>query len=106
MNRLKTIALAAPLALVLALPSQSAFADRKDRKGLAIGLGIGLLGAAVASNGDPGAMIGGALVGGVIGHEISRDKDRRKYREWRRDRRDDWRHRRDDRRRDYDRDRY
>lgn len=105
MHMYKRIALAAPLALVLALPAQSAMADRKDRKELAIGLGIGLLGAAIASNGDPGAMIGGAIVGGAIGHEIGRDKDRRKYREWRRDRQNDWRHRRDDRR-DRHRDRY
>lgn len=81
MRRIKTLALSLPIALAFLLPPEAADArNRKDR--VAIGIGVGLIGGAIASQGRPGAMIGGAVAGAAIGHAISREKERR---EWRRE---------------------
>ncbi len=62
--------------------------DNKKRNTL-IGAGIGLLGGAIVSGGDPWATIGGAAAGGVIGNVTTNDR-RDRNRRWdnRRDRRD------------------
>lgn len=105
LNKLLSAGIA--LGLVAAIP-QTAYAqhhesgrehreEKRDekRKNTIIGAGIGLLGAAIFSNGDPWATLSGAAVGGAIGNAITKDK--RHDRRWRDRRRDD--HRRDDRRR-------
>lgn len=81
MRNIRTLALSLPIALAFIMPPDVADArNRKDR--VAIGIGVGLIGGAIASRGDPGAMIGGAIAGGVVGHAVSRHKERR---EWRRE---------------------
>ena len=82
-----TPAVALALALSLAAPG-IAEAGRKERA-IALGIGIGMRGGALASNGDPKAVIGGAVAGGLIGSVAQRDR-----RDWRQDR-PSWR---DDRR--------
>jgi hypothetical protein len=87
MRKITGLVLSLPVAFALALPPDIADArNRKDR--VAIGIGVGLLGGALASRGDAGAMIGGAIGGGVIGSAYSRHRDRERYREWRRESRD------------------
>lgn len=85
------------LVLSLMLPGM-AHAGKKERA-IALGIGIGMLGGALASNGDPRAVIGGAVAGGLIG-SVAQQRDRREWRDdrrsWREDRR--WRH---DHRRDH-----
>jgi hypothetical protein len=81
MGKFKALALSLPLAVALVLPPDAADARRRDK--VAAGIGIGLIGGAIASRGDPGAMIGGAIAGGIVG-KIASDRDRR-HREWRRD---------------------
>jgi hypothetical protein len=85
-------ALATALALSLMAPGV-AEAGKKERA-IALGIGIGMLGGALASNGDPRAVIGGAVAGGLIGGVAH--GDRREWREDRRTWRDDrrWEHRR------------
>ena len=57
-----------------------------------LGIGLGLLGGALLSDGDPWAALAGAAAGGAIGNAASGDRDRHR-------RGDPWRdrHRRDDR---------
>lgn len=97
---LATPALAIALALSLLAPGV-AEAGKKERA-IALGIGIGMLGGALASNGDPRAVLGGAVAGGLIGSVA--DKDRRDRREdrrsWRNDRRWDDRYRHDRHRHD------
>ncbi len=88
-----TLALAVALALSVVVPG-IAEAGKKERA-IALGVGIGMLGGALASNGDPRAVLGGAVAGGLIGSVA--DRNRREWREDRRSWRDD--RRRDDRRR-------
>lgn len=81
------------LSLLIAAP-QSALAQRhgslkadriekeykKDKKKNAIlGIGLGVLGGAVLSGGDPWATIGGAAVGGVIASATTKDKRSQRY---------------------------
>ncbi len=77
----------AMLAVFLSLISvpELAHAGKKERN-IALGIGLGLLGGAIASQGDPGALIGGAVAGGLIGGALTHDNRR----SWRDDRRD-WR---------------
>jgi hypothetical protein len=85
------------LSLLIAAPG-AAEAGKKERA-IALGVGIGMLGGALASNGDPRAVLGGAVAGGLIGSVAERDRrDRREHRRsWRDERR--WDDRRwDDRR--------
>jgi hypothetical protein len=92
-----TPALALAMALSLAAPD-TAEAGKKERA-IALGIGIGMLGGALASNGDPKAVIGGAVAGGLIGSVSQRDhRDwRQDHRSWRDDRRwNERRHRRQD----------
>jgi hypothetical protein len=92
-------AIAIALALSVMAPG-IAEAGKKERA-IALGIGIGMLGGALASNGDPRAVLGGAVAGGLIGSVA--DKDRRDRRDERRSWRDD-RYRGDgrwDRRRPY-----
>ncbi len=86
------------IALVLSVTVPGIAEAGKKERAIALGVGIGMLGGALASNGDPRAVLGGAVAGGLIGSVADRDR-----REWRQDRRS-WRddRRRDDRRR-YDR---
>lgn len=58
--------------------------DNDKRDNTLIGVGVGLLGGAILSNGDPWASIAGAAAGGVIGNiatddrkDDRRDRDRR-----------------------------
>lgn len=66
--------------------------DRKDKTGSTIlGIGIGLLGGALLSDGDPWATLAGAAAGGAVGnaaagHRGRKDNDRRWRDERRRDR--------------------
>lgn len=85
---------AVSLVLALMLPG-IAQAGKKERA-IALGIGIGMLGGALASNGDPRAVIGGAVAGGLIGNATQRD--RREWRDDRRSWRDDRRWRNDHRR--------
>ncbi|HEX7854417.1 MAG TPA: hypothetical protein VF503_12050 [Sphingobium sp.] len=103
----KSMIVGIALALVTVSP-QAAMAQRhsaikaeqehkKDKKkNTLLGMGLGLLGGAIMSGGDPWATIGGAAAGGVIGNVATKDK--RNDRDWR-DRRNDDRRRFDDRRR-------
>ena len=93
MGKITRLALSLPVALVLIVPPQMAEARNRN---LAAGIGIGLIGGAIASRGDPGAMLGGAIAGGVVGGIVDHHR-RKEYREWRRDVRD-YRDRRDRRR--------
>ncbi|NLR99930.1 hypothetical protein HGP17_24165 [Rhizobium sp. P38BS-XIX] len=79
-------ALVVALALSVMAPG-IAHAGKKERA-IALGVGIGILGGALASRGDPRAVLGGAVAGGLIGAVAEKD---------RRDRRDDRRSWRDDR---------
>lgn len=82
------MALAIPLALSMAFTPELAEA-RSKKDNIAIGIGLGLIGGALMSRGDPAAAVGGAVAGGLIGGVVS--KDRRDRREWRHDyRRHDW----------------
>jgi hypothetical protein len=75
------------LALVLSMMApEMAHAGKKERA-IALGIGIGMLGGALASNGDPRAVIGGAVAGGLIGG-VAQD-DRRRWHDDRRSWRDD-----------------
>lgn len=85
---------AVSLVLALMLPG-IAQAGKKERA-IALGIGIGMLGGALASNGDPRAVIGGAVAGGLIGSATQHD--RREWRDDRRSWRDDRRWRNDHRR--------
>lgn len=40
----------------------------------AIGAGVGAVGGALLTNGNPLGTIGGAVVGGVVGHEANKSK--------------------------------
>lgn len=40
----------------------------------AIGAGVGAVGGALLTNGNPLATVGGAVVGGVVGHEADKTK--------------------------------
>jgi hypothetical protein len=64
-----------------------AYAGKKERN-IALGVGLGLLGGLIVSNGDPKAALGGAVAGGVIGGATAKDKNRDNRRSWRDDRRD------------------
>lgn len=82
-KNLASLALALPLALSLAVTPD--FAEARSKKdNIAIGIGLGLLGGALMSRGDPAATIGGAIAGGVIGGVTSKDR-RERQREWRHD---------------------
>jgi hypothetical protein len=79
--------------LIAATPDAAIAGKRSDT---ALGVGLGALGGALLSNGDPWGAIGGAVAGGMIGNLASKDRhdrwDRRDR--WRRDRdrhRDPWR---------------
>lgn len=87
------------LSLLIAAPnavSAQRYEARKEhkaekRKNSLIGIGIGLLGGAIISGGDPWATLGGAAAGGVIGNVTTKDKrDRWDRRDNRRDREDRW----------------
>lgn len=106
---LKTISAGLALSLLVAAPqaaqaqhyeTQKEHRDNK-RKNSLIGAGLGLLGGAILSGGDPWATIGGAAAGGLIGNVTTKDKRIGRGDGWRRDdwRRDDRRYR-DGRRRD------
>lgn len=73
---------------------------RRDKTGSTVlGIGIGLLGGALLSDGDPWATLAGAAAGGAIGHAAADDRGRKaNERRWREERR--WRDRRDRSRRD------
>ena len=45
----------------------------RDRN-TAIGAGVGAVGGALLTNGNPLGTIGGAAVGGVIGNQVGRDR--------------------------------
>ncbi|MCP2138317.1 hypothetical protein [Agrobacterium tumefaciens] len=87
MNFHKLGKVTATLAVVLSLVSvpELAHAGKKERN-IALGIGLGLLGGAIVSQGDPRAVIGGAVAGGLIGGAVAKDNRR----SWRDDRRD-WR---------------
>jgi hypothetical protein len=76
------------IAMLMSAPGAAEAADRKTRD-IALGVGLGLLTGAIASQGDPRGAIGGAVAGGLIGAAISRDQHRR---ERRYEHRDGWRH--------------
>lgn len=77
----KKLLLSAALAFgLLATTAQYAQAmDKTDRT--IVGVGIGLLGGAILSNGDPWATIAGGAVGGTIGNVTAdnRRRDDRRY---------------------------
>ncbi|HEX7871423.1 MAG TPA: hypothetical protein VF475_00835 [Sphingobium sp.] len=112
--KMRSIGAGLALAMLIASPQiaqaqhhepQKEYRDSK-RKNTIIGVGLGLLGGALLSGGDPWATIGGAAAGGVIGNATTKDKrpnwDDRRDRGRRDDRRNRWDDRGDDRR---DRDR-
>jgi hypothetical protein len=84
--------LASVLLAVALLTSLEASAGDKKTRNTLVGAGLGAVGGALLSNGDPWATVGGAAAGGLIGNVITHDSHHH-------DRRGD---RRDDRRR-YDR---
>lgn len=99
----KSLAAGITLSLLAASP-QAAMAQRYNparehrierehkqdkKKNSLIGVGIGLLGGAILSGGDPWATLGGAAAGGVIGNVTTKKKDNDR----------DWRDRRFDNRR-------
>lgn len=91
MTKLRTSLGTPALAIALAFAAMTpgvAEAGKKERA-IALGVGIGMLGGALASKGDPRAILGGAVAGGLIGSVAEKD---------RRDRREDRRSWRDDRR--------
>ncbi len=94
---IKTISAGLALSLLAATPqvaharnhgTQKEHRDDKRRNTL-LGAGIGLLGGAILSEGDPWATIAGAAAGGLVGNVTTKDK-RHKWDRWpdRRDRRD------------------
>lgn len=107
MGPCKWLGAAAAVGLVLtpmAADAQSRH-DRNDRReqsrgNVALGIGLGLVGGALLSNGDPWATIAGAAAGGVIAKAATDDDRNRRPEHW--DRRnlrpDDRRNRPDDRR--------
>lgn len=57
---------------------------RDERRNTLIGAGIGMLGGAILSDGDPWATIGGAAAGGLIGNVATeRPRYRHRHRNWR-----------------------
>ncbi len=63
-----TRTIAASLALALTLSSCAGMSTREANT--AVGAGVGAVGGALLTNGDPFATVGGAVVGGVIGHQF------------------------------------
>lgn len=47
--------------------------EKKKTKRAIVGAGIGLIGGAILSDGDPWATIAGAAVGGIVGHATTKD---------------------------------
>lgn len=86
------------LALALSLMAPGIAEAGKKERAIALGVGIGMLGGALASNGDPRAVLGGAVAGGLIGGVAHKDRRdwRHDRRSWRDDRWDDRRPRRHD----------
>lgn len=74
--------------------------DHHDKTaGTVLGIGLGLLGGALLSDGDPWATLAGAAAGGAIGNAASDGRDRhRRGDSWRDHHRGDdpWRDRHDD----------
>ncbi len=63
---------------VAILISLAGCADMSARdRNTAVGAGIGAVGGAILTNGDPLGTVGGAAVGGVIGNQVGRDQYRR-----------------------------
>lgn len=103
---IKAVSLGLALSLAVTLPPTVQAQDRQTqreyrnekRKNSLLGAGLGLLGGAILSGGDPWATIGGAAAGGLVGNVATKDKRRDYWRDRRDDRRDRWRGDRDDRR--------
>lgn len=55
----------------------------EKRKNTAIGVGLGMLGGAILSGGDPWATVAGAAAGGAIGNVATGDRDRGRDRRYR-----------------------
>jgi hypothetical protein len=87
-NTRKLGGLAVSLALVLSMMAPGMAQAGKKERAIALGVGIGMLGGALASNGDPRAVLGGAVAGGLIGGVAHRDRRERRddHRSWREDR--------------------
>ena len=64
--------IAAGLILALALGGCSSMSTRE--KNTAVGAGVGAVGGALLTHGDPFATVGGGIIGGVIGNQVGRDK--------------------------------
>lgn len=75
--------LALPLVVSLIIAAGNADAMDKKSRDIALGVGLGLLTGAIASQGDPKAAIGGAVAGGLIGAAVSRDSRRHHREDWR-----------------------
>jgi hypothetical protein len=69
--------------LIVAAGNGDALAMDKKSRDIALGVGLGLLTGAIASQGDPRGAIGGAVAGGLIGVAVSRDKQRHRREDWR-----------------------
>ena len=61
---------AALLAITATLAACSGMSTR-DRD-TAVGAGVGAVGGAVLSNGNPAGVVGGAVVGGVVGNQVGK----------------------------------
>ncbi|MDM9624955.1 bacteriocin [Rhizobium sp. S152] len=87
--------LAMLLSASLLIAAGSAEAMDKKSRNIALGVGLGLLTGAVASQGDPRGAIGGAVAGGLIGAVVGRDHGATRREDWRRYDRDRRPHRYD-----------
>lgn len=95
MRQIRGTACLVAISLCMAAPTLSQAKPRHDRhqkennktRNTLLGVGLGMLGGAILSKGDPWATVAGAAAGGAIGNVASKDNDRdRKGKDW--DRRD------------------
>lgn len=97
MHKIKPFGFLLALSLCVAIPASAHAAPRHEKhekkdknktRNTLIGAGLGMLGGALLSKGDPWATVAGAAAGGAIGNVTSKDKG--KDRRWSNRERDRW----------------